>query len=52
MLFNYCFGKAGAVSVECALWFGLYLAGGITANPVLIAAGAEFGNLVIDEILD
>ena len=52
ILFNYCFGKAGAVSVECALWFGLSVTGGMTGNPALIAAGAQFGNMVIDEILD
>lgn len=52
ILFNYCFGKAGAVSIECALWFGLSVAGGVTCNPALIAAGAQFGNMVMDEILD
>jgi len=52
ILFNYCFGKAGAVSIECALWFGFSVAGGITCNPALIAAGAQFGNMVMDEIID
>lgn len=52
ILFNYCFGKAGAVSIECALWFGFSVAGGVTCNPALIAAGAQFGNMVMDEILD
>ena len=52
ILFNYCFGKAGAVSIECALWFGFSLAGGITCNPALIAAGFEFGNMIMDEIID
>ena len=52
ILFNYCFGKAGAVSIECILWLGLSTAGGLTANPALIAFGAQFGNLVIDEIID
>jgi hypothetical protein len=52
ILFNYCFGKAGAVSIECALWFGLSLAGGITCNPALIALGVEFGNMIMDEIID
>ncbi len=41
ILFNYCFGKAGAVSIECALWFGFSVAG-----------GTQFGNMVMDEILD
>jgi hypothetical protein len=52
ILFNYCFGKAGAVSIECALWFGFSVAGGMTCNLALIAAGAQFGNMVIDEIID
>ena len=52
VLFNYCFGKAGAVSIECTLWFGLSVAGGLTGNPGLIAAGAQFGNMVMDEVLD
>lgn len=52
ILFNFCFGKAGAVSIECALWFGFSVAGGVTCNPALIAAGAQFGNMVMDEILD
>jgi hypothetical protein len=52
IIFNYCFGKAGAVSIECALWFGLSVTGGLTGNMVLIAAGAQFGNMVMDEILD
>ena len=52
ILFNYCFGKAGAVSTECALWFGFSVAGGVTCNPRLITAGAQFGNMVMDEILD
>ena len=48
ILFNYCFGKAGAVSIECILWISLSAA----CNPALIAAGAQFGNMVIDEIID
>ena len=52
MIFNFCFGKTAAVSVECTLWFGLSVAGGLTGNPALIAAGAQFGNMVIDEIID
>ena len=52
IVFNFCFGKAGAVSVECALWLSLSVAGGVTANTVLIATGAQFGNMVMDEILD
>jgi hypothetical protein len=35
-----------------ALWFGFSVAGGITCNPALIAAGAQFGNMVMDEIID
>ena len=52
ILFNYCFGKAGAVSIECILWLSFSAAGGATCNPALIAAGAQFGNMVIDEIID
>lgn len=52
MIFNFCFGKTAAASVECTLWLGLSVAGGLTGNPVLIAAGAQFGNMVIDEITD
>ena len=35
IIFNYCFGKAGAVSIECTLWFGLSITGGLTDNPAL-----------------
>ena len=52
IVFNYCFGKAATVSIECALWFGLSVAGGLTGNFTLIAAGAQFGNMVMDEILE
>lgn len=52
ILFNYCFGKAGATSIECILWLSFSAAGGVTCNPTLIALGAQFGNMVIDEILD
>ena len=52
ILFNFCFGKTGAVSIECALWFGFSVAGGVTCNPGLIAAGAQFASMVRDEILD
>ena len=52
ILFNYCFGKAGAVSIECALWLGLSVSGGLTGNPALIVADAQFGNIILDEILD
>ena len=52
LMFNYCFGKAGAMSIECILWLGLSTAGGLTANPGLIAGGAEFGNTLLDEIID
>jgi len=51
VLFNYCFGKAGAVSIECILWLGFSTAGGATCNPTLIAVGAQFGNMVIDELI-
>jgi len=51
ILFNYCFGKAGTVSVDCILWLGFSIAGRATCNPGLIAAGAQFGNMVIDEII-
>lgn len=52
ILFNYCFGKVGALSVECTLWITCSVVGGITATPTLIAAGAQFGSMVLDEILD
>lgn len=52
ILFNYCFGKAGAVYLGCILWFGFSTVGGATCNPGLIAVGAQFGSMVIDEILD
>lgn len=52
MLFNYCFGKTGAVSVECILWVSLSVAGGITCNPLLITAGTEFGNMILDEFIN
>ena len=49
ILFNYYFGKAGAVSLECILWFGFSTAGGVTCNPASIALGAQFGNMVVDD---
>ena len=51
LMFNHCFGKVGAITIECALWFGLSVVGGVTGNPVFIAGGAECGNLVIDELI-
>lgn len=51
MLFNYCFGKAGGLSLECILWFRFSTAGGVTCNPTLIALGTQFGNMVIDDII-
>ena len=51
MMFEYCFGKTAKVSAECVLWFSLSVAGGVTANPVLIAAGAQFGDMVVEEII-
>jgi hypothetical protein len=52
LLLEYCFGKVGAASIECVLWVSLSTLGGLTANPILIGAGAEFGSMVIDEIVD
>lgn len=52
IMFNYCFGKAGALSIECLLWLGFSTAGGVTANPAMIALGAQFGNMVMDSITD
>ena len=52
IMFNYCFGKVGAMSIECILWLGLSTAGGITANPALISGGTEFENMLLDEISD
>ena len=51
MMFEFCFGKTAKVSTECILWFGFSVVGGVTANPVLIAAGAQFGEMVVDDIL-
>ena len=52
MLFKYCFGEAGAVSIEYTLWLTCSIAGGVTCNPTLIAAGAQFRNMVVYEMLD
>lgn len=52
VLFDFCFGKTGAVTIECVLWFSLSVAGGATGNIYIIAAGAEFGNMVLEEFLD
>lgn len=52
ILFNYCFGKAGAVSLECILWLGFATAGGVICNPTLITIGAQFGSMIIDEIIE
>lgn len=52
ILFNYCFGKAGAVSLECIIWLGCSVAGGATGNPIVIGLGAQFGKMVIEEIID
>lgn len=52
LMFNYCFGKARTMSIECILWLGLSTAGGLTANSALIAGGAEFGNMLLDEITE
>lgn len=52
LIFNYCFGKTAALSVECFLYIVFVFGGGITGNPVLIAAGAECGNLILDELFD
>ena len=52
ILFKYCFGKTGAVSIECALWLTFSVVGGATCNPTLIAAGAQFGNMALDEMLE
>ena len=51
MMFDFYFGKAGKISAECVLWLGLSVAGGLTGNPGLIAAGAQFGEMVVDEII-
>lgn len=40
------------MSIECILWLALSTAGGITVNPALIAGSVEFGNMLLDEILD
>ena len=52
VMFNYCFGKAGAMTTECILWLALSGIGGVTGNPVLIGAGVQFGNMVLDELID
>jgi len=51
MIFKSCFGKTLVLSAECTLWLGLSIAGGVTANPVLIGLGAQMGNLVVDDLL-
>lgn len=51
VMFDYCFGPVGAKSVECVLWLGLSVAGGLTCNPILIAAGAEFGDIILEDVL-
>lgn len=51
VMFEYCFGKTAKVSAECVLWLGFSVAGGLSANPALIAAGAGFGEMVVDEII-
>ena len=51
MIFKSCFGKPAVVSAECVFWLGLSVAGGVTANPVLIGLGAQMGNLVVDDLL-
>jgi hypothetical protein len=52
ILFNYCFGKAGAVSVECALCMVQALCDRRHDGQSSFTAGAQFGNMVMDEILD
>ena len=52
VMFDFCFGKAGTMSAECLLWLSLSTAGGLTGNPLLIAAGAEFGIMLLEEITD
>ena len=52
IIFNHCFGKLGALSLECVIWVSFSIAGGLFANPTLIATGAEFGNILLDEIFD
>ena len=50
VMFDYCFGPVGAKSFECAIWFTASLIGGVTCNPLLIAFGAEMGELILDDI--
>ena len=38
IFFKYYFEKTGVVSIECALWLGFFVAGGITCNLARIAA--------------
>lgn len=49
ILFNYW--KAGAVFLECTLWLGYLAAEDATCNPGLIALNAQFGNMIIDNII-
>lgn len=42
MIFKSCFGKTAVVSV----------AGGMTADPVLIGLGAQMGNIIVDKLID
>ena len=52
LVFNFCFGKAGALSAECILWLGCSVLGGATGNPILITAGVQFASDLRDEIWD
>ena len=49
---EYCFGKGVVLPVECALWMGFTIAGTVTVNGILLAAAAEMGNIILDEITD
>ena len=52
LLFKSCFGKTGAISLESVLWLGFSTLGGVTANPTLIAVGAQFGNMLAEELIN
>ena len=43
MMFKHCFGKTAVITAECLLLLGFSVADGMTCNPSLIAAGAQFG---------
>ena len=50
MLLEICGAKYAKYSALCTVWATTTTAGFLTGNPALIAVGAQFGNMVIDDI--